>query len=204
MIERRREMGGSNLPYAYKVEYLVSSGTQYIDTGYYPNYTTRALCGFSCVFSDTGIFGMRDASYKGSNDFDCIAYDTNQIGLIWRFNSGNIQFPDAFPFVNNKRYDISVGNSYVKIDGSLYSTATTIAWQSHINTLTIFARKINYHEVYCGASKIYYLKITEDGVLLLDYIPVVDKQGIPAMYDKVSGQLFYNQGTGQFITGPRV
>ena len=34
--------------------------------------------------------------------------------------------------------------------------------------------------------------------------PVLDKNGIPCMYDKVTDQFFYNQGTGQFIAGPVV
>ena len=34
-----------------------------------------------------------------------------------------------------------------------------------------------------------------------DYIPVLDLSGRPAMYDEVSGQLFYNQGTGEFTWG---
>ena len=33
MINRRRVCGGKSLPYDYEVEYLESSGKQYIDTG---------------------------------------------------------------------------------------------------------------------------------------------------------------------------
>ena len=38
-------------------------------------------------------------------------------------------------------------------------------------------------------------------VILCDFIPVLDISGRPAMYDEVSGNLFYNQGTGEFTWG---
>jgi hypothetical protein len=44
-------------------------------------------------------------------------------------------------------------------------------------------------------------KITENNYLLYDFIPVrIGTTGY--MYDKVSGQLFGNAGTGSFILGP--
>ena len=50
--------------------------------------------------------------------------------------------------------------------------------------------------------KIYYCQII-DGVLVRDFIPVRVGQ-VGYMYDRVSGQLFGNAGTGAFIVGPDV
>ena len=44
----------------------------------------------------------------------------------------------------------------------------------------------------------------QNGNYVFDAIPVIDLSVRPAMYDKVSGQLFYNQGTGEFTPGPDV
>ena len=50
------------------------------------------------------------------------------------------------------------------------------------------------------------LKISDGGVLVRDMIPVrfTNEAGQPegAMYDRVSGELFRNQGTEAFIIGP--
>ena len=51
--------------------------------------------------------------------------------------------------------------------------------------------------------KVYYFQIYEGNDLVLDLIPVRIGQ-IGYMYDKVSGQLFKNSGTGDFILGPDV
>ena len=51
--------------------------------------------------------------------------------------------------------------------------------------------------------KIYYFKIYDNGVLVRDFIPVrVGTTGY--MYDSVSGRLFGNDGTGDFIVGADV
>ena len=49
--------------------------------------------------------------------------------------------------------------------------------------------------------KLYAYKHYTNGVLDRDYIPVIDKNGAACLYDKVSGQMFYNQGSGDFKTG---
>ena len=48
---------------------------------------------------------------------------------------------------------------------------------------------------------IYSCSISKNGKKLRSYIPVLDSSGRPAMYDEVSGQFFYNQGTGEFTWG---
>jgi hypothetical protein len=44
-------------------------------------------------------------------------------------------------------------------------------------------------------------QIWQDDTLVLDLIPV-RKGNVGYMYDRVSGQLFGNQGTGEFVLGP--
>ena len=42
---------------------------------------------------------------------------------------------------------------------------------------------------------IYYFKIYDNDVLVRDFIPVLDSNKKPALYDKVEGKFYYNQGT---------
>jgi hypothetical protein len=43
-----------------------------------------------------------------------------------------------------------------------------------------------------------YVKVKVNGKLVYDLIPVLDKDFIPCLYDKISGSFFYNQGSGEF------
>ena len=47
--------------------------------------------------------------------------------------------------------------------------------------------------------KSFYIK--DNGSLVRDFVPVLDPQGVPAMYDKVHHQLYYNGGAGSFSSG---
>ena len=49
--------------------------------------------------------------------------------------------------------------------------------------------------------KVYYLKIWQDNTLIRNFIPVIDKNDVPCLYDEVSGELFYNAGSGNFLYG---
>ena len=53
---------------------------------------------------------------------------------------------------------------------------------------------------YYASQKVYSAQMYDpDNVLIRDFIPVVDWNDIPCLYDKVSGTLFYNKGSGQFL-----
>lgn len=51
--------------------------------------------------------------------------------------------------------------------------------------------------------RIYYAKFwdKQTGNLVRDFIPVLDTNNVACMYDKVTEQFFYNQGTGTFTYG---
>jgi hypothetical protein len=73
-------------------------------------------------------------------------------------------------------------------------------------SLYLFARNntANGNPVAISYFKLYSSKIYENYVLVQDLIPVIDNNGVACMYDNVSKQCFYNQGTGEFVAGPVV
>ena len=48
---------------------------------------------------------------------------------------------------------------------------------------------------------IYLTKIYDNNTLVRNYIPVLDKNKRPCLFDKVSKTCFYNQGSGEFLYG---
>lgn len=72
---------------------------------------------------------------------------------------------------------------------------------------TTFSAGVNYYLfarsgiLQYGKIRIYATKMYNGTLLVRDFIPV-KMNGIGYMYDKVSGQLFGNSGTGNFILGP--
>ena len=185
--------------YDAEVEYLESTGTQWIDTGYtFDSSTDTVELTFELLTSTPRykwIFG---------------AYDTKRLAIgagdgenrrTCAYNSGTRYLSDSV-FVASP-HTLIVNNNGVKIDKSQqqsfadFSTTTTI----FLFTIPLYDPPTNQ----CSNARIWQYKHSRDGVLVRDFIPVrfTNEQGVSegAMYDRVSRQLFRNQGTGSFVMG---
>lgn len=198
IVNRRRVYGGKKLPYDVEIEYLESTGTQWIDTGIIPDAATGFEAQVVCSNNDddTYLIGLRnDSSYTRwgvghSNKGFYWCYGSIQDSERLIELSANIKLN----YLNDKKYIATNGNSTVNIslpslsfvpayNIRLFGSAGIVAWYSK------WSGKINY------------VKITQGDALVMDLIPVRVEQ-VGYMYDKVSGQLFGNAGTGEFILGP--
>jgi len=194
-VNRRRVMGGKSLPYDAEIEYLESTGTQWIDTGIYPTNTTVAKLKFmNLSYTGDVIFGMYDSqknSYRLFNYSKDAYFDTGDGVNVGRLITTDIKIQI------NTIYEIELGNKYIKdiiADTIIYGTTYNATYNK---TLTLN----NYNNRNFSENRWYHVEIFDDTTLILDLIPVrIGTTGY--MYDKVSGELFSNDGTGDFILGP--
>ena len=192
-------------PYYCEVEYLESTGTQYIDTGLTGNTNTKAE--LSVIIStqatgNVGILGSRGNS--ANNNLLAIGYGTSALAIDFN-NSSYSSYRAAISYAPGTKYICytSKEERFIKDENGLILAQNTTLCNDAISTgnLLLFAET--------GVSsrlegKIFYAKIWDGDILVRDYIPVLDNNMRPCLYDKVSGKLFYNQGTGEFIAGPVV
>lgn len=200
---RRRLMmvGGGALPYDAEVEYLESDGNQWIE--------------------------IRSVTYSTSNSYliECKAMSTNnrQDNALNGWDAGG-----AFGFRYN---GYSNGDGSIYGDGSYnaYSDISLLirAASNTQSTMTVnvggttytrsrahgslanYAKNRGYHLFACWSNtsvqykckeRIYYCKIYVNDVLVKDLVPVrIEQTGY--LYDKVSGELYQNSGSGSFILG---
>ncbi len=137
-------------------------------------------------------------------DFDVIAYDRSTYGLIVRFNCNNI---NSVKLSNNTYYELSLESGKIALNGVVFSTHIPSAFQSSINTLTIFARHLeSTSTIICGASKIYYFRLYDTGKPIFNFVPCYRKSdNVKGLYDIVEGKFYTNQVTGDdFIAGENV
>lgn len=197
MIElARRRMMMRGKPYDAEVEYLESTGAQYIDldvllhsTAAYNYYfefkcyfpTQSNFCTiFSCLVEESGSGWPGEVIRYEERFGNRINYSTNGI------NDGQTMTWNG-PFYLNTTFVAK---------GGRYGT-----YIPHNTPTTIFSSWRNNAPSRFSKAKLYYFKLINKDVLVRDLIPV-RKSGIGYMYDKVSKQLFGNAGTGQFIVGP--
>ena len=188
------------LPYgAIPVEYIESTGTQYIDTGYvYDNSLAYEIdCHMLGTASESGVFcgigsGARfELSVSVSQGRFFAGFGSTQ-----RFSLGSY---------DNLRHIFfaSIKDGFF-IDGILQATFGTNS-QAFGRTLGLFMRDTNNrsHPALC---RMYRATFASNDGIIFDFIPVRftnefdEPEG--ALYDRVSNALFRNQGTGSFLIGP--
>ena len=185
----RRRMMGSGLPYDAEVEYLESYGSQYINSGLIGGNDVGLYVIVSRLNTqDRQIIGSRESngntrffignSYIGWRTYYGIGSSTTGIVYEWGLN-----------YLNSSTFTENGG------------TARQLSDLGFTPTLPIFIFAINYAgDAQCWTGRIYAAKISRGTTIVMDLIPVrVGTTGY--MYDKVSGQLFGNAGTGDFILG---
>ena len=189
------------LPYDAEVEYLESTGTQWIDTGVEP---TQELA-FNCSFAFEGItpefgygnvFGSRYAARK--MEYQLTGFDNGSIGIGTR-NSN-------LGFYSGVKHTVSFdGANTVNING-VSRSITTSTCAPTTGSIVLFGIRQNGSVQQLSKAKIYALKFTINSTTLRDFIPVrftnEDGASEGAMFDKASGQLFRNSGTGALVIGP--
>ena len=191
----------NNEKYDSKVEYLESTGTQYIDTEVLVTSTTRIRAIASCATTVNGfLFG---SSYANSTYITYIgAQYYSGIGLrVFCGRAASNYNHSRFVAGTAYLYEIDNANGAISIDGSIVKKTGTsggiggIIYAFCDNPLT------NY-----SSCKIYSIQIWNNNIIVRDFIPVrfTNERGVSegAMYDNISGQLFCNRGSGQFIIGP--
>jgi len=189
------------------VEYIESTGTQYINTGYSHDTSTSY---YSMDFMITGkpntyhsVFGSR-ITYNG-NEAYYFGYhnDSHAYGAC----GGNHVDPLGFNLNNNIKYHVDVNpNTGVSVNGNTYNMKFTTA--SYFNTQTdyIFALNENGTPIEYMSGRLYRFKIWYNkDFLMRDFIPCYRKSdGAIGLYDRVYQHFYENDGTGTFIKGPDV
>lgn len=208
MIElvRRRMMGGSAKPYDAEVEYLQTSGYSYIDTLVNPTQTINYEVDFTFLNSgkNGGLFGAKNATTISTSTSNfCNSVYINDKGNIGCEDNG-VSLGDWGTLSNNSRHTLLVHNRKYYLDGALKrtSSSTTTYKFNYVTYGLLKFRLIDGYDKRRGfIARLHACKIWDGDTPIRDFIPV-RKDGVGYLYDKVSSQLFGNQGTGQFIIGP--
>ncbi len=191
------------LPSGYTaLEYLESTGTQYINSGILsmPNTVVKTkfqIIGTKTSNSNTGFLGSHKAPYTKYYLY-IFSYYPNQ-GQSW-FNK-SVLIPNF-----NALHTLEIfANGDYYLDGVL--TRQNIYDGSEPNDLNIgIFRSMTGENSAMGslASRFYYVEL-DNGITKRNFIPARrDSDGVLGMYDTVSNTFFTNAGTGEFIAGPMV
>lgn len=197
----------SGLPLGYtKLEYIESSGTQWLDTGIYLTDEHIIDTKFTTTNANANLCGSRNPGSPSSSFGITSALDLDLYQATSEINSGGRL---RYAIAGNTTYIIHManGNKYIAdengtiLDSNTYSTSSftstytcpifTIAWGQPAADWTSRARV-----------KMYYFKISKGNNVLRDLVPAKrDSDNEIGMFDLASGVFLTNQGTGVFTSG---
>lgn len=182
-----------------EVEYIETTGTQYINTGFYPNQDSRIVCEYM-YFGGTGIYGARD--------------NTSSDGFCMRVTNSKWQ-----PQYNDGMKRTSIGSDSTKwhiadqnkevfyIDGDV-GVEFDYADFDVPNPVIIggtLGNKDGVPTLYGGDCRYRACQLYDNGVLVRDLVPCYRNiDGEVGMYDKLNGVFYGNAGTGEFVAGDAV
>ena len=193
---RTAAWSGKALPYYCEVEYLESTGTQYIDTGVKANKTQVVDIVAICL-QPGFLFGSR---LRINNDQSSVIFEDTSDGLLG-VTYGNKYIARSIKFTTNTEYKIHIENKNTIINNVNYNNEYGSSYFSGNMFLFTINNGGSAHLGSYAVNRIKSFSVKEEGTLVRDFIPVrVGDVGY--MYDRVSGQLFRNAGTGAFIIGP--
>lgn len=194
------------LPDTYQeVEYLESTGTQYIDTGYTftnPNFKIELKYQKNTSLA-TNVFGV-----------DTRVAPRQMHGNIYNrtFYLGNSSVVNNVTQELNTDYDYTVifneNGAYFKLNENEYSYTGTTAW----NGASLSDYLFTSHQTEAGGTlynmkgRIYYARFyNENNVIVRNFIPCYRKSDDkPGMYDTINNVFYTNDGTGEFAVGEDV
>ena len=210
--------GEYDLPAGYKkLEYLESSGTQYVLTP----VTTNQVNAVDFDFRQVGDLSRSQCMWVLGNA-------TSENGLLFGFWSIQPQdYPEDFgyymceslntPFIKTAgvldthadkftRRRVSIKKMSLTLDGSIVQNRHNGSLYPNLNSdnrIALFAANHAANGIMINPGcKLWSAMFCFSGEPVAHFIPVLDETGTPCMYDKVSHQSYYNSGSGDFIIPP--
>ncbi|MBO5715600.1 MAG: hypothetical protein J6S23_04305 [Clostridia bacterium] len=182
----RRGYGASGDGVNY-VEYIESSGTQYIDTGIGSIHTITMDIEFTTITGNEALMGQSaNAGYY---------FGINASGYLEDGKSS------AFSFLGTERRTVSiVGTSSNQTVSVANESKTTTRSANPSATFKLLGGVSGYP---CHA-KLYSCQFNDGNTLIRDYRPCLDPDGVACLYDKVNKEYVYNAGTGTFTAGASI
>ena len=184
-----------SLPNGYKrLEYIQSTGTQYIITNYSPKQNTRMEARFKSSANGQWISGAVESNGQ-------YGYGVYTNGTVF----GTSSWIGSMNLYDGSWHDIVFENGSLYSDGVLKLSGTSSDFQT-LRPVYIFA--VNFGGNVDGRVSpglaLASLKYIENNVAAHDFIPCQKPDGTIGLWDDVNSVFYGNAGTGTFTAGPAV
>lgn len=179
------------------VDYLESSGTQYINTGFKNNQDTRIVVDAQVVKSPSAnawLFGGKNSTTVGARNVFLLN------GKTWSVDYNSDATRKGVSGVGIlDRLHVDFDKNVITINGKT-QTFDAATFQCKYDHYLLAQNKVGEVSGYISA-RLYSCQIYDNGVIVRDYWPCYDPDGVACLYDRVNKEYVYNAGKGDFVAG---
>lgn len=183
-----------------RLDYIESTGTQYIDTGVISSTKVKTIFDFEfSAFNDAfnRVFGTTSV---GNSQYGCRTLSAGQSQLLAERPDGDSRYT-SWSAALNTRYNLAITDAFyvngTKI-GNDYGSTEIVGRQN----IWFFAQNPNTSR---SSIKLFSAKLYDNETLARNFIPCYRySDGIEGLYDTVGKQFYTNQGTGRFLRGKEI
>lgn len=187
-----------------RVEYIQTTGTQFIDTGLFPgaNLQVETSIEVGSTQQDTSVFGsyLKSTGNSLGSFFHLTPYNNK-----WYVGGNNAEgnFGSYSPVVGTK-YDILFNNADRQVIINDMSLTFPVPITGYTNTTLTISKRGSSNNARYGRFKYFYFKIYDKNTekYIREFIPCYRKSdNKPGMYELIEGKFYGNDGTGEFTRG---
>jgi hypothetical protein len=189
----RSTQPSSRLPDGYtEVQYIQSTGAQYVDTGFKPNQDSRVLIKLST--SETGSHTVFGADLGWTDDGFALGVGFTHYGKETGTISG---------LNNGSPHEVDFNKNIISMDGKPVLTMGNSTFSVPHN-LALFANNRAGGIQEKTTMVLYYCRIYDGNTIIRDYIPCKNAAKAVGLYDLIGQKFYGNAGTGSFTAGSAV
>lgn len=193
------------LPDGYtQLEYIESTGQQYINTGFMPNGKSKIAMNLTPLSdsSNACFFCARnETSATAGTTYTAFYLSSNYYRFDFYGKSGQSDGVDAV----GTNINIEASGGVCKIGSKTITNAASTAASSMPWILLASARTSSISDLAnMATAKLYSCQIYDNGALVRNFIPCKNLSGEIGLYDAVNGQFYANAGKGKFISGTEI
>lgn len=197
-----KETVSGRLPTGYtELEYIQSSGTQYINTGWDPTTQTKTVLDLkitetanAVVFGSKVEYGDRQKQYFV---YAMPAASRFEANYFYRTEANLLNLTDY-----KQRGILTFDQEALSFNGSTAALNYTHSAESVSAPIYLFGYNLDGSANSLIKMILYSCQIYEAGTLVRNFVPCSDPSGTIGLYDLVTNAFFANAGTGTFTAGP--
>lgn len=187
----------ASLPDGYiPLEYIESTGSQYIDTGFKMNQDTRVVMKVKATSISANAWAFEGRTSNSSASKGVFFYYSSN--KLWNVDyNGSSNRKSISGVAATDMLDIDYNKNVCTING-VSVTHTTATFQSSCNLTLLAANTAGTVAGYLNA-KLYSCQIYDNGTLVRDFVPAKRADGLVGLYDKVNEVFYTSAGTTAFV-----